>query len=68
MQFLECPRCGDQAFEHLESIGQCVSCFYSTDEEVRYVQIPVEVLSQKEIMSTRPQPTPKRAASEKGAA
>jgi hypothetical protein len=68
MYFSECPRCGDQAFEHLESIGQCVSCFYSTDDEIRYVQIPVEVLSQTEIMSTRSQPARKRGDFEKGVA
>ncbi len=31
MCFAECPRCGDEAFEILETHSFCVSCNYSPD-------------------------------------
>jgi hypothetical protein len=29
--FCQCPRCGDQGFERLDSYAHCVSCLYFED-------------------------------------
>ena len=29
--FCQCPRCGDQAFERLETYSHCVGCLYFED-------------------------------------
>lgn len=60
MQFSKCPRCGDQAFEYLESYGHCVGCLYWTESAAEYVQIPTEILKQNEIMRVRPEPRTQR--------
>lgn len=31
MNFLRCPRCGDQAYECLSTHDHCASCGYSTE-------------------------------------
>jgi ribosomal protein L37E len=30
-KFCQCPRCGNQSFENLESYGHCVSCLFFED-------------------------------------